>query len=57
MKNIETKFCVECKHFKMHEYENECLKGHRLRFYTPRSMFDDKCGYKRKYDDFEEIDR
>ena len=53
-----TKFCDECKYAEFHKVligrvSLECHKGHRPRFFIPKSSLDHFYGWKRKCDDFE----
>jgi len=59
---LKTRHCEECRYFSCvfdmassHDVDATCTKGHRLRFYKPRSITDDDYGYKRRCEDFEPI--
>ena len=54
-----TRHCEECKHLSWNEWSEApptCAKGHRPRFYKPKSEVDTDFGYKRRCGDFEPLD-
>jgi hypothetical protein len=49
----KTKYCDECRFFSYPTEESvECSKGHRPRFYKPKTQWSADWGYKRRCDDF-----
>jgi hypothetical protein len=49
--------CADCDHFRFVgtlQDACECSKGHRPRFYNPRSPNDPDWGWKRRCDDFKQ---
>ena len=54
----KTRRCDECLFFYYVKGTNwtVCLKGHKPRFYMPRSDYDYTCGYKRRCADFQPAD-
>lgn len=61
---MKTRHCDECKHFApralrdyplLRDCSVLCDKGHKLRFYKPKTYVDNTWGYKRKCEDFEPI--
>ncbi len=51
---MKTHHCDECAHHNFLRDEPVCSKGHKPRFYVPRSSLDRDAGWKRKCADFED---
>jgi len=51
---MKTHHCDECAHHNFLRDEPVCSKGHKPRFYVPRSYLDRDAGWKRKCADFED---
>lgn len=57
---MKAKNCDECQYLVSDIDTSECLKGHELDFQMPRHMSDvynGNYGYKRKCEDFKELER
>ncbi len=54
---MKANHCDECKHalFCPNTWALDCQKGHKPRFYAPRSPVDTNYGYKRVCLDFEQL--
>ena len=52
----KVKQCDECQHFAYYDGPL-CAKGHKPRFYLPTRVMAQGWGYKRRCEDFKEIER
>ena len=54
---MKTRNCEDCDHHNLETHDLVCEAGHKPRFYKPKSPTDFDWGWKRKCEDFKEIDQ